>query len=315
MTLTLPPTLARPAPATQAALRSLMGRYQGPADVEGQVFLAKHLAASREGVPDRLRGNPGDLLVLILEAQSLDIGIGTALGNLFWADGQRGMRGQLMKALIMRAGHRIHEVRLSDKLATLRLERCDDQPSGVATWKMTEAVAAGLTTNQSWLWFPQDCLFWRCLSRLGRRYASDVIQGFYVAEELEHGIVDEPQHPANERPVAPEVVDLLTDLDTLTHAEVVELREAAKSLGLLDEYAGMVGDVPVSVGDLLVQVAEDRRERETAVLAAVTDPPAATAEVAPSADAPALRCACDVSVLLKTGDHEPGCPQHLGARK
>ena len=51
------------------------------------------------------------------------------------------------------------------------------------TW--SDAVAAGLTTKPGpWKQYPKDMLFNRCLARASRIVYPDVIQGFYLAEEI-----------------------------------------------------------------------------------------------------------------------------------
>ena len=199
---------------------TMMGRYSGPSmcDVAGLTALASLLSQARWTIPSQFR-NAGDMLNLIMQASALDIAVPTALGNIIYSDtGVPTMRGRLALALIMRAGHKVTYPKLGDREAEVHIERIDGHTSGSASWTIGEAVTAGLTTKQRspWVAYASDMLFWRALSRAGRRFCPDVMSGFYLAEEIAdiNGGYLAPDQPA----VTPVQID---DMDTISHVDAI----------------------------------------------------------------------------------------------
>jgi hypothetical protein len=208
-------------------LKVLQGRYTGPLDIDGQLRLAASLAKARRTIPWQYRENPGDILAVIQHALSLDIQVATALDNLVFSEqGVGGMRAKLMHALLNRAGHEVIVTHHDDRICRMMLRRGDGKRGGGAQWTMAEATRAGLLTKTGTPWhaYGEDMLWARCLSRLARRYAPEVIAGFYVAEELGDIPTDDELDPADtattmvtedgEPVVAPDVEALLADTDT-----------------------------------------------------------------------------------------------------
>jgi hypothetical protein len=319
MTLTVAPAvLAQPAgPPGAALLRQLTGRYDGPADLGDQLRLAEALATARGAIPPMYQNNSGDVLALIYQAKALDVPVIVAMQNFTFNRGRGGMSGSLMQGLIIRAGHRIEYVAATDQHAEMVLHRCDHQPGGKARWTLAEAAVAKLTTKEVWIAYPGDLLFWRCLSRLARRFASDVVQGFgYTPEELTAITVDDVEDGLAERPVDPDVQEFLADLDTLDADAARAKWKEARKRGLDTRYAGTVEGSAYTVEALLASVAETRRREAEAAVVVVEAPPgepddAPTPEGAPAADLPAgqgtLDCGCSAQQVVLTGVHAAGC--------
>jgi hypothetical protein len=261
----MPPALDLP--TTPAGLRVLMGRYKGPEDLDGMLRLAKELAKARTAVPVRYRDS-GDMLALMQHAQALDIALSTAWDNLhFNPDGVGGMRARLMHGLLIRAGHHVQPVHHDDKIVRMFLRRNDGKPSGGAQWTLAEAIRNRLPDKDrsAWVGYSGDMLWARCLSRLARRWAPDVVLGFYAAEELgdirDRMDDDEQLEPADMRTAmrdadgnfipAPDVVELLTDADTVDLDRLRHLWKLASEEGMLGAYAGTVDGVQLSVRELL----------------------------------------------------------------
>lgn len=264
----LPPTLISLAPAAGPTLRTLMGRYTGPRDIEGMLRLSETLAKARTAIPYKLRENPGDIVAIMQHALDLDIGLSVAWDNLiFNPDGVGGMRARLMHALLIRAGHHVQPTHADDKIVRMFLRRGDGGPGGGAQWTLAEAIKNRLPEKDrsAWIGYSGDMLWARCLSRLARRWAPDVVLGFYAAEELtdisgaDH--VDEGLDPADTRfamrgldgelAPAPDVVALLKDADTADLERLRHLWKRAGEEGLMGAYAGTVDGVQLSVRDLL----------------------------------------------------------------
>ena len=324
-------------------LRILQGRYTGPTDIDGQLRMAAALARGRRAIPYQYRDNSGDILAVIQQALALDIQVATALDNLVFSDaGVGGMRAKLMHALLIRAGHEVIVTHHDDRICRMVLKRGDGLRGGGAQWTRSEAQKAGLLEKKGspWQAYGEDMLWARCLSRLARRYAPDVIAGFYVAEELDSlpddaldaadmstAMLDVDGNPM----VAPDVEALLADADT---SDIEELRgkwRTAKEEGLMGVYAGTVDGVALSVRDILFgrmadaeakqlkqQQADGVVPQDLGKIVAELNTAHPTTTLPPAAqpgtgdDAPAgtgrMSCGCDsAAVLAADGRHEDGC--------
>lgn len=290
------------------AVRQTVAGYDGPRDLDGQLRLADFLAKAKTAVPTMYRDEPGDVLAGIYTAIALNIPVTSALHHLFYGgNGRAGMSAALMQGLILRAGHTV-VIDVNDLRAEGILTRGDGRPDGTASWTMAEAAAARLTLNDVWLQFPTDCLYARCLARLARRFAADVVLGFgYVAEELTNG-TDDDQAPAGtvqqERPVAPQVIELLAGLDDLDYKATVKVMEAAKRQGLDREYAGEWAGVPLTVMQVLVNHATAVRPTDTALVGYTAAFGVEKVTEAPAGEG-VLDCGCLAATVQSTGSHVP----------
>lgn len=322
-------------PAPTPRMRQLMARYDGPADFNDTLRLAGAMSKARHTVPEAYRGNAGDILAVMRAAQSLDIPIAVAMHNLHYSpEGRQGMSALLMKALIMRAGHSVHDVEVGNGTrCRLRFERADGQPGGEVTWAITEAQGAKLLDKKGspWQAYPADMLYWRALGRGARRYMSDIVLGFcYVVEagELDddHDVDDrirvQPQDltnlDADGNPIPDQdVIDLLADAAELDVKGLRALWKRASESALLDMYAGMVDGERMLVREILVDLNNAAQERERAQAMEAQAAKDAALEANPGdVDAPAgegnLACGCPSWTVLSTGEHMQGVCSGLG---
>lgn len=330
-----PPSIQAPPAPT---LRKLMARYTGPRDLDGQLRLSAQLAQARYAIPRRYRDSAPDILAMMHHAIALDIDLMIALDNLhFNPEGQGGMRARLMHALALRAGHAIEPLHQDTRLVRLRIVRGDDKPGGTASWSILEAQTAGLIRpDTGWRAYPGDLLWARCMSRLLRRFAPEVLLGFYEVSELDDiSYGDELPDPVdltaltdidgNETP-APDVVELLKDLDRLTFQEIRLRWQQAREEGVLRAYAGTVDGTRLTVEEVIINAGngaevKERRElkkqqRKSQAAAAVIPQDLSDADK-PTRPAPAeqqragqggqLACGCDAAELTSTGQHQEGC--------
>ena len=283
--LTLPPT-HRP-----LKLRQFMAGYTGPTDLDGQLRKAAQLATARSTIPRRYQDNPGDIHALMEHAIALNIALSTAMRHLhFNPEGVGGMSSQLMHALVIRAGHRITPTRVDETAVRMVMDRCDGMPSGGAQWTLLEAQRASLHTreNSPWVPYPSDMLWARCMSRLCRRWAPDVVLGFYVTEDLDdlpNNDVDPVDLSTAMRDVdgnlvpAPDVVNLLDGAGEKTYEEIRMLWRQAGEEGLLGVYAGTIDQVHHTVEEVLFNLGtaaqlREQKERDAKLrLAAAQAPP------------------------------------------
>jgi len=332
-----------PAELQPARLRPLMRGYSGPLDLDGQLRLCARLAGARIGIPRVYRDNPDDLLALMQVAISLDIQLANAWKNIhFNVEGVPGMRAVLMHALVIRAGHRIVPTHVDERLVRLHLHRTDGMPSGSAKWSVLEAHRANLHTKDRspWVPYPEDMLWARATSRLCRRYAPDITEGMYELAELDSiPVIDEidaadmstaMRDIDGELVPAPDVVKLLTDLDTRTHEEIQGLWKIATQEGMLGAYAGTIDGIAHTVDEVLYSAGVAAAPRETITATPPADtppaddadgataqhppteftltPPAAPTLLQQPAGTPGvLECGCDPAAVLAAGNHQEGC--------
>lgn len=143
-------------------------------------------------IPYQMRGNTGDMYLLMQIAKHLNIPFITALRGLSFIgdkDVKPAMTAQLMSALVRNAGHTLREQWDAEtSTATATLIRNDD-PSfeHVAFWDEEKARVAGLwESTPTWVQYPKAMLTARAMSEVCRHAASEVLLGFsYVPEEFQ----------------------------------------------------------------------------------------------------------------------------------
>ena len=141
-------------------------------------------------IPYQMRGNAGDMYLLMQIAKHLNIPFITALRGLSFIgdkDVKPAMTAQLMSALVRNAGHTLREQWDQEtNTATATLIRKDDPHfEHVAVWDEEKARVAGLWTP-TWMQYPKAMLTARAMSEVCRHAASEVLLGFsYVPEEFQ----------------------------------------------------------------------------------------------------------------------------------
>lgn len=143
-------------------------------------------------IPYQMRGNAGDMYLLMQIAKHLNIPFITALRGLSFIgdkDVKPAMTAQLMSALVRNAGHTLREQWDAEtNTATATLIRKDDPHfEHVAVWDEEKARVAGLwESTPTWMQYPKAMLTARAMSEVCRHAASEVLLGFsYVPEEFQ----------------------------------------------------------------------------------------------------------------------------------
>lgn len=159
------------------------------------------LLAGSEMLPKHLKQKPANLLAVMLQARALDLPMTVAFNHLVAFNGKAGMDGQLMCAVVARAGYTLYPDPSSDRDAgRARVVRVDQGVDLTIEFTFEEAVAAKLvgldqqgrpTAKDSngkalpWELYTNDMLIWRAVSRAARRHFSDVLMGItYTPEEV-----------------------------------------------------------------------------------------------------------------------------------
>lgn len=158
-----------------------------PSSLDERIKLAQHLAASGDILGRHMKDNPGGILNAMYAAEALGVGLWPMLINMQVIDGRPELSANMMRALVLRAGHRIDIVEHTEKICRLRLVRVDGS-SYEASFSIRDAEAAGLMNNakkHNWKKYGADMLYARATSRLVRRHAPDVLCGdMYVHGEI-----------------------------------------------------------------------------------------------------------------------------------
>jgi hypothetical protein len=106
--------------------------------------------APTEFVPKGLRDNPPAILACIMAGREMQIGPMEALGEIAVIDGKPTCSARLIRKQIMRAGHRIEFITVTNDTCTLRGIRRGGAKMEV-TWTIFDAQRAGLIgTYEAW---------------------------------------------------------------------------------------------------------------------------------------------------------------------
>ena len=107
----------------------------------------------------------------------------TALREIFIIEGTPSCSAKLMRALILRAGHKLSWRAISADKVELYGQRRDGQADATVTWTMENAKLAGVASKDVWKQYPRAMLAARATSELARLIFPDVTIG-YTPEEL-----------------------------------------------------------------------------------------------------------------------------------
>lgn len=169
-------------PGYKALTEEEMRRDLAEADIYSKAFAL---------IPYQMRGNAGDMYLLMQIAKHLNVPFITALRGLSFIgdkDVKPAMSAQLMSALVRNAGHTLREQWDPEtNTATAVIIRKDDpQFEHVAVWDEGKARVAGLwESTPTWIQYPKAMLTARAMSEVCRHAASEVLLGFsYVPEEF-----------------------------------------------------------------------------------------------------------------------------------
>ena len=152
------------------------------------------------------------ICVIIEAARNMGIKPQRALSGGFYVlrEGKIEIGYRLLNEIIISRGHEIKLLQDTPDICELEGIRKDTRSSQRASFSMEDAKRAGLIRPGPWMQYPQDMLYARALSRLGRRHFSDIItSNTYVEGELE-------------RAPAPPMVDALAELKTSFSTEGFE---------------------------------------------------------------------------------------------
>lgn len=151
--------------------------------------LAQRIART-DFVPTAFRGKPEAVMAAMLTGRELGIGPMQALSKIHVIEGRPSMAAELMRAVVMRAGHDIWVEDSNSTRVTLGGKRLGSERETRVTWTMDDAKKAGLDQRQNWRKYPRAMLLARATGELCRAIFADVLAGIsYTYEELTDGDV------------------------------------------------------------------------------------------------------------------------------
>lgn len=144
--------------------------------------LATKVAAT-EFAPKSLRGRPAAVAAAILTGAELGLGPMKSLASIDVVDGSPTLSAELMRGLVLAAGHRLRLVELTTTRCVLTGQRVGDDEPTTVSWTMDDAKRAGLAGKKNWQGHPREMLLARATTLLCRTLFADVIGGLRSVEE------------------------------------------------------------------------------------------------------------------------------------
>lgn len=233
--------------------------------------LANHIART-EFVPGALRGKPEAVMAAILTGHEVGIGAMQALSKIHVIDGRPAMAAELMRGLVLRAGHELWIEESSTTKCTVVGVRAGSSRETRITFTMDDAKRAGLDGRKNWRSYPAAMLLARATAALCRAVFPDVLAGIsYTTEELQDGDVIDAQ-----------VID-----DDTTPPPAGSKGKTKKAARPITSGPGPVEPPPEPPPAADIPPLPGEEESGTAPLAAVPAPPAGGTGPGPEAEPPA----------------------------
>lgn len=159
--------------------------------VSNDVAMLANNIAHTEFVPAGLRGKDGaKVAAAILTGRELGLAPMTALASIHVINGKPGISAEMMRGLVLVAGHEIVVSEVSTQRVVIKGRREGSTEWTTVAWSDADARRAGLS-SQNYQKYPRQMLTARATTELCRLIFADVIHGLRSVEELDEFEVDE----------------------------------------------------------------------------------------------------------------------------
>ena len=146
--------------------------------------------AKTDFVPKAMRGNPGAIVACVLSGNELGIGPMQSLQKIHVIEGRPAMAAELMRALILGAGHDLWVEDQTSTKCTIAGQRAGSTHVTRVTWTIDDAKRANLAGKPVWRSYPRAMLLARATAEIARMVFPDVLAGLsYASEEVEDGFI------------------------------------------------------------------------------------------------------------------------------
>lgn len=201
------------------------GAFDVPATLGERIELCRFLAEANL-LPQALRKQPANVLLIMHKALALNIPLSVALEHLHVIDGKVGHSAELLRGMIARAGHMLRWLEITDKTATGELVlRHDPRNPRRESFSIADATRMKLTAKDNWTKDPSSMLVARVTTRLVSRHCPEIAVALGNLSAID--FVDEP---------APEAARAVAAVDTVDPRTVAEgLRDEAAKATTSDE--------------------------------------------------------------------------------
>lgn len=172
--------------------------------VTQDVYGLANAIAHTEFVPAGLRGKDGaKVAAAILTGRELGLPPMTSLSSIHVINGKPGISAEMMRALVMQAGHEIVVSEVGTQRVVIKGKRENSSEWTTVVWTAQDATRAGLRGG-NYDKYPRQMLTARATTELCRLIFADVIHGLRSIEELDElgpdeitvGEAVEPDAPA-----------------------------------------------------------------------------------------------------------------------
>lgn len=148
-----------------------------------------------EFVPKGMQGRPDKATAAIMYGREIGLPPMNALATIHVINGKPGISAEVMRSMVLQAGHEFEVTEKSGARVTVRGRRRGSQNWLTISWTQEDAKQAGLLSNNTYKAYPRQMLMARATTELCRDLFPDVIHGLQSVEELE-SIAPEPEPAA-----------------------------------------------------------------------------------------------------------------------
>ena len=222
---------------------------QSSLDLAPQAWGLAERIAQTDFVPPALRGKPEAVLACILAGHEAGVSPMQALAKIHVIEGRPAMSAELMRAIVLRAGHEIWLEESSSTKAVACGKRAGRIRTSRVEWTMDDAKRAQLDQRQNWRKFPRAMLAARATAELCRSLFPDVLADRYATDP------ERADHVLRHLVAAPADAPPLVRLQGATYATAIaeHFRDQGRHVLLLMDsltrYAMAQREIALAIGE------------------------------------------------------------------